>query len=135
HIEQLALRIRKIGVLRFKEFVTLLEFVVLVYRLEVHRSHVVQLCSKVGDKFLRIWRGELRRAWRRRACPELVEGSSALQFLVALYLCSQRLFKRRCVGCELAKIDLVTAGNVPEEIVDLHLELRFPDLCLCAPVL
>ncbi len=64
-----------------------------------------------------------------------VAGSSALQFLVALYLRSQRLFERRFIECEAAKIDLVAAGNMREKIVDLHLKLRLPDLPLCAPVL
>src|SRR5256886_7321118 len=77
--------------------------------IKVHRAHIVELRPKIGDELFKVWRRELRRARRRRACPEPVEGTSAIHFLIALQLCAQSLFKCRFVGRERAKIDVVAA--------------------------
>src|SRR5215813_8205700 len=155
------LRIRKIGILRFKKFITLFEFVVLVYRLEVHWPHVVQLCSKVGDNLFQVRGGEL--LFRGPHAPAGVDFGAFAEILLrvglsdgrfvgggtdectrsarasriisirALFqLSAQNFFERRLIARKSSKIDLVAAGNMPEEIVDLHLELRFSDLPLCA---
>src|SRR5262249_3546383 len=51
-VKQLASRIREIRVLRFEKFVTLLKFVVLVDSIQIYRTHIVELCSKIGDQLL-----------------------------------------------------------------------------------
>src|SRR5207244_3527915 len=60
HVEQLAPRIRKIGVLRLEKFVTLLKFVVLVDSVQIYRTHVVQLAPKFHDEFFQIDLGKDR---------------------------------------------------------------------------
>ena len=126
-VEQLAPRIREIGVLRFVTFVTLLEFIELVDSIQIYGTHVVELGSKFSNNFFQIWRGQLRGARRR--------GSSALQFFRALYLCPQRLFERCLVWCKLAKINMIAARDMRDDIIDVHLQLRLAHLPLSAAFL
>ena len=58
-VEQLAPRIREIGVLRFEKFVTLVEFIILVDSVQIYGTHVVQLGSEFGDNFFQIRWGQL----------------------------------------------------------------------------
>ena len=48
-VEQFAARVRQVGVLRFEEGVTLLEFVVFLDGVEIHRAHRVELARQLGD--------------------------------------------------------------------------------------
>ena len=49
HVEQFAARVGQVGVLRFEESVALLEFVVFVDGVEIHRAHRVELAGEFGD--------------------------------------------------------------------------------------
>ena len=113
--------------MRFEKLVTLFELVVLMNGIQIHRAHVIQLGSQLGDKLFQIWSGELRRARRCR--------SSVLELFFALELCTQNFFQCGLISRKPAKINLVTARNVRDEVVDLHLQLRFAHLPLCATIL
>ena len=51
HVEQFPARVCQVGVLRFEESVALLEFVVFVDGVEVHRAHRVELAGQLLDDF------------------------------------------------------------------------------------
>src|SRR5262249_4710106 len=95
--------------------------------IQVYRAHIVELRSKLSDKLFQIWRGEFRRGRRRER--------SALQFFATPGLRAHNFFERCLVWRELAKIDMIAAGNVPDNIVDVHLQLGFAHLSLCAALL
>ena len=54
-IQQFTPRIGQIGVLRFQKTIALLEFIVFLDGVEIHRTHVVELAGKIGDEFLLIF--------------------------------------------------------------------------------
>jgi hypothetical protein len=96
--------------------------------IQIYRAHVVELRPKICNKLFDIWRGELRRAGRRRACPESIEGSSALHFVISLQLRAKRFFKRKLVRTKFAQINLIPARNAFSQIIDFQVQLSVPYL-------
>src|ERR1051326_4641595 len=134
HIQQLAPRIFKIGVLCLEKLVSFFEFIVLLNGLEIYRAHVIELRAKIGDELLKIGVCKLDRVFRTlgqtrgglTTTCDIARGALAPPF----QLPSQNALERCLICYKPVKIGLVAARDVFREIVDLHLQLRFPHLSL-----
>src|SRR5205814_6966178 len=54
YIEQLAARICKVIILFFEKLVPLLQFIVLMNGIKVHRAHIVELARKILDELFEV---------------------------------------------------------------------------------
>ena len=118
HVEQFAARIGEIVVLGFEEFVSLFQLVVFLYGFEIDRTHVVELAGEIGDQVLQVFFGKIT--------------SGAGRHLFAFELNAQSVVEFSLVGSKGTQINLVTARNALSQILDLHLQLRLPDLLMAA---
>ena len=124
-VEQLAARVREVGVLRFEEGVALLQLVVFVHGIEVHRPHRVELAGQLVDDFAELRFVEICR---------LVVGRFRFGFPALLDLGTEGFGEGITIGRKLAQIDLVTPHHMLGEAFDLQLHLRLADFLLAARI-
>ena len=109
--------------MRFEKTVALLQLVVFVDRVEIHRAHVVELARQLGDDLLEVLldRPLHGRCFRNRGFALLRNRA-------------QGFLEREGVGGELAQIDLVTPRHVFDKVLNPQLQLRLADFVFAARI-
>ena len=136
-VEQFAARGRQIVVLGFEETVALFQFVVFVDRVEIHRTHVVELAGEFGNDLREISTSSTLAALRElRLRRQLLSSRRASPPSLSRRLSrdAQCFLEREMIRREVTQVDLISPHHMFRQVFDAQLQLRLANLLFAAKI-